>query len=164
MIETTRYVTLKAPHTSLFILLWIFLSCGVLSAQEGAVLGNISPPNSSNISSQYRYNADTDRYIFTEEIGGYPISIPLMLSVKEYEALVLKEQMKTYFQDKLQVLSGRGSNLEEIQKNLLPELYVNNKFFQSIFGSDAINISPQGSIGIDLGYRYQKMIIQMHHL
>ena len=127
-----------------------------MSAQQGAVLGNISPPNSSNISSQYRYNVATDRYIFTEEIGGYPISIPLMLSVKEYEALVLKEQMKTYFQDKLQVLSGRGSNLEEIQKNLLPELYVNNKFFQSIFGSDAINISPQGSIGIDLGYRYQK--------
>ena len=156
MIETTRYVILKAPHTSFIILLWIFLSCGVLSAQQGAVLGNISPPNSSNISSQYRYNVATDRYIFTEEIGGYPISIPLMLSVKEYEALVLKEQMKTYFQDKLQVLSGRGSNLEEIQKNLLPELYVNNKFFQSIFGSDAINISPQGSIGIDLGYRYQK--------
>ena len=156
MIETARYLIFKAPHTSFVILLGIFLSCGVLSAQQGAVLGKISPPNSSNISSQYRYNADTDRYIFTEEIGGYPISIPLMLSVKEYEALVLKEQMKTYFQDKLQVLSGRGSNLEEIQKNLLPELYVNNKFFQSIFGSDAINISPQGSIGIDLGYRYQK--------
>ena len=113
MIETTRYVILKAPHTSFVILLWIFLSCGVLSAQQGAVLGNISPPNSSKISSQYRYNVVTDQYIFTEEIGGYPISIPLILSVKEYEALVLKEQMKTYFQDKLQVLSGRGSNLED---------------------------------------------------
>ena len=39
---------------------------------------------------------------------------------------------------------------------MLPELYVNNKFFQSIFGSNAIDISPQGSIGIDLGYRYQR--------
>ena len=156
MIETSRYVVFKSFQTSFFILLWILLSCGVLSAQEDAVLGSISPPNSNNISSQYRYDSETDRYVFTEEIGGYPISIPLLLSVKEFEALVLREQMKIYFKEKVQALSGRGSNLEDIQKNLLPELYVNNKFFQSIFGSDAINISPQGSIGIDLGYRYQK--------
>ena len=64
--------------------------------------------------------------------------------------------MQAYFQNKVQALSGYGSDLEEAQKNLLPELYVNNKFFESIFGSNAIDITPQGSIGIDLGYRYQR--------
>ena len=33
---------------------------------------------------------------------------------------------------------------------------MNNKFFESIFGSNTIDITPQGSIGVDLGYRYQR--------
>jgi len=125
-------------------------------SQETADLGSIALPTSSSIERLYTYDPDTDRYILTEEIGGYPISTPMVLTVKEYEAYVLKEQMQRYFQEKVQTLSGYGSDVEEAQKNLLPELYVNNKFFETLFGSNAIDISPQGSIGIDLGYRFQK--------
>src|SRR6056300_901504 len=136
----------------------MLVGCGIVLAQdqEKADLGEISLPNPSSVVSQYKYDPDSNRYIFSQEIGGYPISIPLVLTVQEYQALVLKEKMQTYFQDKVQALSGRGTNVEETQKNLLPELYVNNQFFESIFGSNAIDIAPQGSIGIDLGYRYQK--------
>lgn len=139
------------------LILGLFFIGGMVSAQEEtADLGTISLPLPASISSQYTYDPVTERYIFTQEIGGYPINIPLVLTVKEYEALVLKEKMQTYFQGKLKALSGRGPDAEEAQKNLLPELYVNNKFFESIFGSNAIDITPQGTIGIDLGYRYQR--------
>lgn len=139
------------------LILGLFFIGGIVSAQEEtADLGTISLPLPASISSQYTYDPVTERYIFTQEIGGYPINIPLVLTVKEYEALVLKEKMQTYFQGKLKALSGRGPDAEEAQKNLLPELYVNNKFFESIFGSNAIDITPQGTIGIDLGYRYQR--------
>ena len=134
----------------------MLFSMGSVFSQEAAELGTLSPPASNSIERLYTYDSETDRYILTEEIGGYPISTPLVLTVKEYEALVLKEQMQGYFQEKVQALSGYGANLEDAQKNLLPELYVNNKFFESIFGSNSIDISPQGSIGIDLGYRYQR--------
>ncbi|MDC1031722.1 hypothetical protein OAR08_04915, partial [Flavobacteriaceae bacterium] len=156
MIESKRYVVYKSPKALILILFWVISSFGVLSAQQQADIGGIALPNSSSLSSQYTYDSESDRYIFSQEIGGYPIGTPLVLTVKEFEALVLKEQMQNYFKDKVQALSGRGSDLEDTQKNLLPELYVNNKFFQSIFGSNAIDISPQGSIGIDLGYRYQR--------
>ena len=137
-------------------LIWMIIGCGLVLAQENADLGTLELREPSSLVSQYTYDPSTNRYIFSQEIGGYPISVPLVLSVKEYEALILKEKMKIYFQEKVQALSGRGANVEETQKNLLPELYVNNKFFESIFGSNAIDISPQGSIGIDLGYRYQR--------
>ena len=68
--------------------------------------------------------------------------------------------MQTYFQGKLKALSGRGPDAEEAQKNLLPELYVNNKFFESIFGSNAIDITPQGTIGIVLAIVIREMTIQ----
>ena len=156
MIETIRYVVFKLPQNFILALLWVLCSCGFVLAQEAAEIGSIAPPSSTSVERLYTYDPVSDRYILSEEIGGYPISTPLVLTVKEYEALVLKEQMQTYFQEKVQALSGYGANVEDAQKNLLPELYVNNKFFESIFGSNAIDISPQGSIGIDLGYRYQR--------
>ena len=134
----------------------MLFSTGKVFSQEVAELGSLALPTSSSIERLYTYDPKSDRYLLTEEVGGYPISTPLVLTVKEYEAYVLKEQMQRYFQEKVQALSGYGSNVEEAQKNLLPELYINNKFFESIFGSNAIDISPQGSIGIDLGYRYQR--------
>ena len=56
------------------------------------------------------------------------------------EDLVLAEQMKDYFQGKIAALTGNTENLSETQKNLLPEVYVNSKFFQSIFGSNIIEL------------------------
>ena len=38
----------------------------------------------------------------------------------------------------------------------MPDYYVNSKLFVSIFGSNEIDIRPQGSASIDLGVRYQK--------
>ena len=35
-------------------------------------------------------------------------------------------------------------------------MYVNSNFFSSIFGSNKLDVKPQGSIGVDLGFRYQK--------
>ena len=110
----------------------------------------------AGISSKYTYDPKTGMYLYTETIDGYPINTPLVISPKEFEAMVLAEQMKGYFQGKIAALTGNAENLTETQKNLLPEVYVNSKFFQSIFGSNIIDIVPQGSVGIDLGVRYQK--------
>ena len=143
------------------LLILCFILCnGLLWAQDnvqsGADLGKIKIPLPQSIVSKYTYDPTTERYIFSEEIEGYPVGTPLVLTLEEFEALVLKEQMESYFQEKIAALSGKSSNLEESQKNLLPEVYVNNKFFQTIFGSNSIDVVPQGSIGIDLGVRYQK--------
>ena len=126
------------------------------TVSETADLGTLSLVNPPSIASKYTYDPDSDRYFFSESIDGYPLGTPLVLTPTEFEAFVLKESRNQYFQEKISALSGKGNNLEEAQKNLLPELYVNNKFFQSIFGSNTIDIVPQGSIGIDLGVRYLK--------
>jgi cell surface protein SprA len=135
---------------------WIFFSVEIIYAQKTFDLGKISLKTPISIIENYTYNPETGLYIFSKEIGGYQINAPLVLTVKEFQAMVLKDQMKSYFQNKTRALSGKSTDLKNSQKNLLPELYVNNDFFQSIFGGNTIDISPQGSIGIDLGVRYQK--------
>ena len=120
-------------------------------------LGSISFPNKDSPLDHYIYDTDLDLYVYVQSDGNYPLNTPLVLSPKEYQRLFLKEQMNTYFKDKVTTISQRkGSVQDAAQKDLLPELYVNSKFFTSIFGGNEIDVTPQGSIGIDLGARYQK--------
>lgn len=141
---------------------WLHLVCGLLvgihvfAQTAEADLGRISLPPASATTQNYQYDPDSDLYYLATEIDGYPISTPLVLTPKEYEALILKESMNSYFKEKTETLTGKAANLKDSQKNLLPELYVNNQFFQTIFGSNAIDIKPQGSIGVDFGGRYQR--------
>ncbi len=46
--------------------------------------------------------------------------------------------------------------LKKQKKNLLPSYYVNNSFFESVFGSNTIDVKPTGSVEVDLGVRYSK--------
>ena len=161
MIGKIQLVNKQCSFSLRKLLLLCFILCnGLQWAQDnvkyGADFGKIKIPLPQSIVSKYTYDPTTELYIFSEEIEGYPVGTPLVLTLEEFEILVLKEQMESYFQEKIAALSGKSSNLEESQKNLLPEVYVNNKFFQTIFGSNSIDVVPQGSIGIDLGVRYQK--------
>ena len=110
----------------------------------------------SIIISNYIYDPSSGLYIFSETIDDYSINVPLVLTPDEFEKFRLSEQIKLYFKEKVSVITGGAENIKELQKNLLPELYVNSKFFQSVFGSSKIDITPKGSVGIDLGVRYQK--------
>ena len=97
MFERTHKVVFKSLQPLIHFLFWMLFSCGLALAQENADIGAIELPVPSSVVSKYIYDPETDRYIFSEEIGGYPISIPLVLTVKQYESLVLKEQMQLYF-------------------------------------------------------------------
>ena len=84
------------------------------------------------------------------------LDMPLVLSPKEYAQLVLKLEIGSYFKNKVRAIGSNNEELQEIQKDLLPDLYKNSNFFSSIFGNNKLNVKPQGSIGVDLGFRYQK--------
>ena len=80
----------------------------------------------------------------------------MLLTPKEYRELIKKENIKKYFQEKIKLLEDEDSKDSDKLKNLLPEMYVNSSFFESIFGGDEIELTPQGSISMDIGARYQK--------
>ena len=119
-------------------------------------LGKISLPTTEDITSLYTYDPEQDRYIFSASIADYPIGTPLVLTPKAFESRVLKAQMKSYFQQKVSLIGENNEEDNAAQIDLPPELYVNSNFFSSIFGSNQIDVRPQGSIGIDLGLRYQR--------
>jgi cell surface protein SprA len=126
------------------------------SVKTGFALGNIKIPNPNSVVSKYTYDPLTDRYIYTETIGEFNINYPIILTPTEYYALVAKENLRKYYKNKIDAFDGKKEGAEDERKNLLPEFYVNSGFFESIFGSNTIEVIPQGSVEMDLGVLFSK--------
>ncbi|WP_420321572.1 cell surface protein SprA [Flagellimonas sp.] len=126
------------------------------SVQTGVALGRLILENPDSIIAKYTYDPQLDRYIYTESIGDFNISYPTILTPEQYYDLVQKEQMKSYFKQKIDAFTGKKEGSEEARKNLLPNFYVNNSFFESVFGGNTIEVIPQGSVAMDLGVLWQK--------
>ncbi|GGD33742.1 T9SS outer membrane translocon Sov/SprA [Flavobacterium orientale] len=122
----------------------------------GFSIGKILLNNPNSILAAYTYDPITDRYIYNNTIGEYNITYPLILTPKEYHDLVQKEAMRNYFKQKLDAIEGKKAGSEAAQKDLLPRYYVNSGFFETIFGSNTIDVQPRGSVEMDLGVRYTK--------
>src|SRR5690606_10205656 len=119
-------------------------------------MGRLDLPNPTSIQNLYTYDPITDRYIYTQTLGNFKISYPVILTPAEYQKLVQEEQMKAYFKEKIDAADGRKEGSEEMQKNLLPTFYVNSSFFESVFGGNSIEVLPQGSVEMDIGMLYTK--------
>ena len=60
-------------------------------------VGQIGLAQPESIVQKYTYNPALDRYVYTEKLGKYDLTTPLFLTVKEYEKLVLRERMSSYY-------------------------------------------------------------------
>ncbi|MFV5694629.1 cell surface protein SprA [Flavobacterium sp. LB3P122] len=152
-------------HKICIFLLVIF--CGFVSqaqvtpvAQDtintGFSTGKVQLKDPQSVLSAYTYDPVTDRYIYTNSVNGFSINYPIILTPKEYENLVLKESMRDYFKKKVDAIDGKKEGSEAAKKDLLPRYYVKSGLFESIFGSNTIDVKPTGSIEMDLGMRYTK--------
>ncbi len=119
-------------------------------------LGKVQMKDPKSILSAYTYDPKTDRYIYTNSVDGFSIKYPVILTPKEYENLVLKESMKDYFKKKSDAIDGKKEGSEAAKKDLLPRYYVNSGLFESIFGSNTIDVKPTGSVEMDMGARFTK--------
>ncbi len=120
------------------------------------VKGKMEIKNPPSIVDAYTYDPATNRYIYSSTFEGFNINYPIILTPKEYEELVLRESMRKYFKDKSQAIDGKVAGSEDKKKDLLPRYYVNSGFFETIFGSNTIDVKPTGSVEMDLGVRYTK--------
>ena len=126
------------------------------SVKTGVALGKLKMENPDSIVSKYTYDPNLDRYIYTVSVGDFDINYPVILTPEQYLELVRREGMKSYFKEKIDAFSGKKEGSEAARKNLLPNFYVNNSFFESVFGGNTIEVIPQGSVAMDLGVIWQK--------
>ncbi len=131
--------SLKAPHTYSF---------------DNQKDGTLYLKNPSEKKIEYDYKIG--RYIVRERIGNSSFTTPIYLTEEEYQKYRLKQDIQEYFNTKTAAIAGKKGT-EEDQKNLLPSLYVNNKFFETLFGGTEISLVPRGSVTLRLGALYQNI-------
>ena len=126
------------------------------SVKTGYTVGSLEMDNPPSIVEAYTYDPVTNRYVYTHSVDDFNINYPIILTPKEYDELVQREAMRKYFQKKSDAIDGKKEGTAEAKKDLLPRYYINSGFFESIFGSNTIDVKPTGSVEIDLGVRYTK--------
>ena len=122
------------------------------TAQQTPLLIPAQVPSVRDI---YEYDPQRGLYIRKTMVGDFEVNYPLVLTPQEYLQRLKEEQILENFKKNNDAISGKAG-AEEARKNLLPQFYVDSKFFETIFGGKEIKFEPKGNFELDLGVRYTK--------
>ncbi len=103
------------------------------------------------------YDAENKKYIVVSKIGNYDIRFPIVMTQEEYKNYRLKKEMHDYYKNRVSAMTGNKKDSDKQQKDLLPKYYLNSQLFETLFGSNEIEVNVQGNIEVKLGLLYQKV-------
>jgi len=103
----------------------------------------LRPP--SNINTQVEYDPESNEYYFQNKIGDIDYRNPSYMSFDEYQEYDLNRTLKQYWRER----SRTSSTLTN--EGIIPSIYVGGEVFDRIFGSNTIDIRPQGSAELTFG-------------
>ena len=99
----------------------------------------------SNFKKTIEFDPITNSYIFKEQIGTLNYSEPYSMSIEEYQKYMDEEATKKYWTDR------RKNDKVGNASTFLPTVNLGGEAFDKIFGSNTINIVPQGSAELIFG-------------
>jgi cell surface protein SprA len=101
--------------------------------------------NPSNIKEEVVYDPINKQYVIYKKVGNITIETPKILSADEYRAYQVDKAMREYWRQKQTgEFVGKGDGI-------LPRLQVGGETFDRIFGSNTIEIIPQGNAELVFG-------------
>lgn len=103
----------------------------------------LKPP--SNIEREIIYNPKTNTYEFVNKIGDFNYRPPTTMDFDEYQKYELDRDVTDYWNERNQT-AGTAEG-----ERLIPKIYIGGEAFDRIFGSNTIDIRPQGSAEVSFG-------------
>ncbi len=134
-----------------------------LFAQEKPIDSLISVRKDFSLADPIRYDAfydiKTGMYYLYPKIGNSVVGAPIAMTFEEYKNYVMQNNLRAYYEEKslLNDLGRRKDQTDAKKKGLIPAITIKNKMFENIFGSNKIELIPQGFASFDLGILYQKI-------
>jgi cell surface protein SprA len=104
----------------------------------------------SNIKSTVIYDPEKNEYILYEKVGALDYRTPVHMSPEEFRKYEYAKAMRDYWQSRI---SGTQAGFKS---NLIPQIEIGGAAFDKIFGSNTINIIPQGSAELIFGINISK--------
>ncbi len=99
----------------------------------------------SNVRSSVVYDPVRNEYIIYEKVGQFDYRPPIHMNPEEFRKYEYTRAMREYWQQRI---SGEQGGFKS---SLIPQIEVGGATFDKIFGSNVINIIPQGSAELVFG-------------
>jgi len=107
--------------------------------------GGLYLNNPPNMTTNVNYNPETNDYSITNQVGGTNISNPESMTFDEYQTYDMDKALQNYWREKNSTIS------DQKRKGIIPQIHVGGEVFDKIFGSNTIDIRPQGSFELIFG-------------
>jgi hypothetical protein len=107
--------------------------------------GGLNLKTPSNLTKTVEYDPITKEYIFKEKIGKVDYREPYSMTTPEFKQYELKNTKKNYWVER------RKNDKSQAKSSFIPKLSIGIDGFDKIFGSNTINIVPQGSAELIFG-------------
>ena len=105
-----------------------------------------------NISISYTYDPVTGFYIGQKYIGETPIGSPIYYSEEDYRKMIFQQQELDGWSSRW----SQGSSADQRNGvNIVPDMNLGSNLIEDIFGSDELEIRPQGTAELRFGLRFQ---------
>ncbi len=104
----------------------------------------------ANYSTEIIYDPVTHQYTFKRRIGDFYYDPPMTLSESDF----LKYQNQKGIQEYWKERRSQNANAANNGNSLIPKMYIGGKAFETIFGSNTVEIRPQGSVDLTFGDKY----------
>ena len=116
-------------------------------------LNNKSPlylSDPDNFQTEIIYDPLTGQYTFKRRIGEFYYDTPTTLTQSEYFEYQNRKGIQEYWKER----RSQNSRSTTSGSSIIPPLYVGGKAFETIFGSNTIDIRPQGSVDLTFGFKH----------
>lgn len=101
----------------------------------------------SNIRTEIEYDPVTGEYNFVEKVGDLNYRLPKTMTRTEFQKYDFEQAIRNYWRSQTQI-----KGIED-KGGLVPRLTVGGEAFNKIFGSNTIDIRPQGYVEVSFGYQ-----------
>ena len=101
----------------------------------------------SNIKTEVEYDPVTGEYNFLEKVGDLNYRLPKTMTKKEFQKYDFEQAVQNYWRNQTHIKSV------EDKGGFIPRLTVGGETFNKIFGSNTIDIRPQGYVEVSFGYQ-----------
>jgi len=99
----------------------------------------------SAVSTSVEYDYDNNQYLLRKKIGELDYRTPVPMSYDEYREFDMRQSLENYWKE-------RSMATHSTQRTgLIPQIHLGGEAFDRIFGSNTIDIRPQGSAELIFG-------------
>lgn len=119
--------------------------------------GGLYLNNPSNFTEEVEFDPVTGQYKVTQKIGNLVVKPPMLMTPEEYQQYIADKQVDTYWKEKTQSTEAAKAEGRDAESSLIPQIRINSEAFERIFGTNVIDIRPQGYAELSFGGRFQKI-------